>query len=142
MREKLPYKHHGLTVYKTEDGEFAIGSDAKCDRAARRAVVDVLWAFNTSCIVRFLRSNNKAFVGMSDTAAGEFEQALQKMQETLCEDAQPIIRAMLGTKLNKFVQEAIAADGRGHFLSPYDSEESRSEDYGFKPGRLVYKLNN
>src|SRR5262245_39617551 len=132
MREKLSYDHFGLSIYKLDDGtEWAVGDDTdksrnnkgrtRVDRAARRAVIDSLWAFNTSFIVGFLARHHRA--ARHAFGSPDVERAIKKVQESLCEDAGPLIRVLIGPHLTAFVEEAISADGRGHFLSQYDGEE-------------------
>lgn len=48
--------------------------------------------------------------------------AIRAAQERLYEGANAIIHALIDD-LNDFVDDAIAADGRGHFISSYDGEE-------------------
>jgi hypothetical protein len=38
------------------------------------------------------------------------------------EDANPLVEALI-KDMDHFVSDAISSDGRGHFLSSYDSEE-------------------
>lgn len=149
-REKQSYQHHGLTVYKIGNQEWAVGDDTvkddkgrtRVDRAARRAVIDSLWAFNAEFIVGFLTRHRKFFRNMSDRASEQFERTLKKLQGELCEDAQPIIRALIGSHLDGFVKEAVQADGRGHFLSGYDRQECDSDDVeGLPRGKVAFRLN-
>jgi hypothetical protein len=44
------------------------------------------------------------------------------MQSKLCEDAAPLIEALIDD-MDAFIRDAISADGRGHFLAGYDHEE-------------------
>jgi hypothetical protein len=48
------------------------------------------------------------------------------LQKDLCEDANPPVEALI-KDMDHFVSDAISADGRGHFLSSYDSEEQETE---------------
>lgn len=56
------------------------------------------------------------------------------MQAELCEDANEIVKAMIGNNISLFLENAIKADGRGHFLSRYDGEEIQ-----LKGGLYAYK---
>jgi hypothetical protein len=51
------------------------------------------------------------------------------MQAELCEDANEIVRAMIGERMDDFVSQAIGADERGHFLSSYDGEENQQGEF-------------
>lgn len=129
---KKSYDHYGLAIYETEEGEFAVGTHAQAMKAARANILDSLWAFNSDFIARF--------AGLDDRAAA----AVRKMQEDMSEDANEIVKRLIGGpgKLNKFVAEAIRADGLGHFLSGYDGEERRSDDIeGLPKGKLAFRIN-
>lgn len=116
---------------KAEDGTlWLVGSEREADKAAKEYVLDSLWAFRASFIANF--------ADLDDAT----EKAIEKMQREMSEDANPLIRRIIGeSNLNKFVKTAIQADGRGHFLSPYDGEEVDSDDVpGLPKGKLAYRL--
>lgn len=149
-RKKLDYQHYGLTQYEVDGQTWALGDDTnqdakgrtRVDRAARRAVVNSLWAFKTGYIVNFLASRNPAIGKLSGRARLCFERGLAKLQEELCEDAGPIVRALLGKHLSRFVDNAIRDDGRGHFLSGYNGEEQDSDNVpGLPKGRIAFRTN-
>lgn len=130
--KKLTYKNFGLEVYETSDGrEYAVGTQAQAERAAKETILDSLWAFNASFIA--------SFAGL-DSAT---EKAIREMQSKLSEDANPLIRRLIGERnLNNFVKKALQADGLGHFLSSYDSEEIDSDDVeGLPRGKLAFRMN-
>jgi hypothetical protein len=63
--------------------------------------------------------------------------ALGKMQGKLCEGANELVRALI-EDMDAFIEDAIGADGRGHFLSSYDGneEEIKINDeyfYAYRP---------
>jgi hypothetical protein len=99
--------------------EYLVLTDEEADKAARAAVEDSLWAFNASFILDHMK--------YGDANRARLEKSIGKMQEELCEDAGPIVLAMIGGRAGfaKFADAAIGADGRGHFLSSYDGEERR-----------------
>jgi hypothetical protein len=130
--KKLGWKIYGLDVYETENGqEWAVGTAAQADRAARENILDSLWAFNASFIA--------GLVGLTS----EEEKALKDFQEKLSEGANSIVRRIIGERnINQLVKVAIKADGRGHFLSSYDSEEHDSNEIeGLPKGKLAYRIN-
>lgn len=92
--------------------EFLVLTDAEADEKCAEAIKDSLWAFNTSFISSHTRKGLNAAV----------EKSLEKTQRELCEDANPLIEAII-EDMDAFVQDAIGADGRGHFLAQYDGEE-------------------
>jgi hypothetical protein len=128
--EPTTREHFGLPVVLVDGEEYAV---AETEEAAQSAAIesarDSLWAFNTPFLCRHLNLNTKQ------------EEAIAEMQNKLCEDAGPILEALLGDKLDDFLADAVNTDGRGHFLSPYDSEEHDGEDISpALQGKLVYRL--
>ena len=117
------YDHYGLEVYSLGDKEYAIGTDKEAEKACAENIKDSLWAFNAS----FIAEHTKA--GYTP----ELEKSIGKIQEQ-CEGAQAAIECMI-EDIDEFIEDAISADGRGHFLSGYDSEENQEEDY------YIYRIN-
>ena len=99
---------------------YVVMTDAEADDAARESLRDSLWAFQSS----FLRSYIPA---LRNAAAAR---AFDKMRETLCEDANELVSALLGAREDECLADAISADGRGHTLAPYDGEESEQRVEG------------
>ena len=98
--------------------EYAVFTDEEATYATRSNILDTLWAFNPRFVVM-----HTSFYHTSTMEADEaFEEALEQMQAKLCEDANPIVKALI-VNMDEFVENAILADGRGHFLSSYDGEE-------------------
>ena len=128
--EKTDREHWGLPVVIVDDTEYAVAdNDEQAQKAAIEAARDSLWAFQSSYIASEL--------GLLVRHA----EAIAKMQEKLCEDAQPIIELLLGDKADAFLAGAVDTDGRGHFLSPYDSGERDGEDVTpALEGKLLYRL--
>jgi hypothetical protein len=132
---KLSFDHYGLPVYKTDDGEFAVADDAdQADKAAREAIEGSLWAFNADFIVRF--------VSVNSTDREALMIGIRAVQEKCCEDANPLVRALVASRMDDFVEAAIGADGRGHFLNGYHSREYRGDDiHPTLTGKLAYRIN-
>lgn len=130
MVTRLKYDHYGLPLYEVDGMEYAVGTEAQAEKAARAYILDSLWAFNTNYIARY--------AGLDERA----EKAVRKMQEDMSEDANDIVRKLIGSKINAFVKEDIRADGLGHFLSPYDGREVDSSSVaGLPPGKLAFRVN-
>jgi len=51
------------------------------------------------------------------------------------EDANDIMKALVGENIDELVNEAVSSAGRGHFLSSYDGEENESG------GFFIYRTN-
>lgn len=121
------YDHYGLEVFEHGTAEYAIGTDDEAQAAAVEYIGDSLWAFNASFIMSYADIDNEEDV----------EKSITEMQGKLCESANPVILAMIGGKsaIPDFADTAISADGRGHFLSPYDGKEGEEGEF------YIYRIN-
>jgi hypothetical protein len=106
------YDSYGLKVYSYAGLEYAIGSDEEATEAANEYIKQSLWSFNAS----FILSHSKAGYN------AEVEKALKEMQAKLCESANELVRAII-EDMDAFIEDAVSSDGRGTFLSSYDSSE-------------------
>lgn len=113
-------------IYYAEDRyeacgeEFYILEDERAYALAFQIIKDDLWAFNPEFIAEHLKHD---IVYCDDPVdLDDLRIAIRAAQERLCEGATAIIQALIDD-LNEFVEDAIAADGRGHFISSYDGEE-------------------
>lgn len=105
------YSHYGLPVYSLGSMEFAVGRDSELDDAASEYIQSSLWAFTAS----FLESHT-----------GLDAEIIEIIQREKYEDATPIFAKLIeaNSDIDDFIDEAISSDGRGHFLSSYDGQES------------------
>ena len=118
--EKRDYDHWGLTVFIFDGCEYAIAtSEEEADDAAKQYIQESLWAFNTDFIIDHSKLPYEA------------AEMIKTFQAAKCEDANDTIAALI-EDIDEFVKDAISADGRGHFLSPYDSNEISLTDVDFK----------
>ncbi len=118
------YTHHGLPIGTRDDepGEWAYAAtDDEAQTAARDNIAESWWAFRSE----FLAAHIPALRN------GAARRAFDAMREKLCEDANDLVRAMLGDDETHAADDAIRADGRGHFLAPYDGEEVDADGGGY-----------
>ena len=95
--------------YETDDGEeYLVMTDDEADAAVFEHIKESVWAFNPAFLLTHTDS-------LSDVAPIE---ALCY----LCEGGNGGLVALIND-FDHFVDDAIACDGRGHFLSGYDGEE-------------------
>jgi hypothetical protein len=104
--------------------EYYVLTDKEAKKMAEDDARDSLWAFTASYICNY--------IGITDTRQID---AIEKMQEKLCEDAGPIIERLLGADLEHFIRNAVAEDGRGHFIASYDGEENEQGEF------FIYRVN-
>lgn len=92
-------------------GEWLVGTDEEADEFVREYIEDSLWAFMPA----FLASTT----GLDQSVFDAFVKA------DLCEGANKAIASLIKSTcgIDRFVEQAVSADGRGHFLSSYDGEE-------------------
>lgn len=102
--------------------EYLVLTDEEAEEKAKEYILDSAWAFNKS----FLNAQSEAIAEMDD-------ETFRVIQER-CESANKAILAMIDDK-DSFVNDAIASDGRGHFLSGYDGEENEQNGY------YIYRIN-
>lgn len=98
---------------------YLVLTDKEADEKAQEEIENSLWAFNTDFIIRHTST-------YEDMDTYEFQSAvksLQKAQENECENLNPLVKALI-EDIGDFVDDAIMADGRGHFIARYDGDES------------------
>jgi len=110
--------------------EFSVYTDyTQADADARVRVKDLMWATESNVIVQFI----DPAISLDVSANERFCKALTKMQDLMCEEAQDIVLALVGDKLEEAIDLIIGLEptGRGHFLAMYDGQELRSEGFLF-----------
>ena len=119
--EESAVKPTGFDSYETDCNEYLVLTEEEANQKTKEYIEDSLWAFDTGFILYACDLNNTEEVSCS----------LRKMQEDSCEGCNDFIRALVdGTcGIDEFVDQAIIADGRGHFLSSYDGEEGEQDGY-------------
>lgn len=99
------------------DDNYVVMRDEEADAAALEYVRESVQYFSASFLAGFLDLDV------------EIIEAIQGVNE---EKARVALLALLGDRLDDFVDEAISCDGRGHFLASYDGNEFEfnARDYG------------
>ena len=120
------YDHYGLQVFDCDGAEYAIGTDEECDKACADNIRESVWAFQGWFIA------DHAPQGLT----GEDIDALRGDR---CESANDALIALIeaGEGMDSFIDGAISADGRGHFLSHYDGEELEDSNANY----FAYRVN-
>lgn len=106
--------------YETCGEEFYVLEDERAYALAFRLIEAELWAFTTDFIAEHLKHD--IVYCEHPVNLDDLRLAIRAAQERLCEGANALILALIDD-LEEFVDDAIAADGRGHFISSYDGEE-------------------
>ena len=119
-------KNKILKLYLSEDycwceecekEDYLVCTDKEADEAV------------TEYIKKRLRAFNAAFILNVCGLDGSGTSFLKSIQEKLCENANDFLLSLVkGTcSLEHFIECAVNADGRGHFLSSYDGIENEIE---------------
>ena len=109
------------------DSDYLVYTDEEADDAVRDYIREMVWSFTPS----FLQAHTGV---QGDT--------IKQMQESMSDGANEAITAMI-KDFDDFVDDAIACDGRGHFLAQYDHEEnyvSFSNEEGKNVTYFIYRL--
>ena len=83
----------------------------RCSKAVKQYINDNAWTFSPE----FIASHTKG--GVSNGMIKAIT-ALQEACESCNEDVKSLIE-----DIDNFIEDAVSSDGRGMFLSPYDSNE-------------------
>lgn len=116
-KERETYQELPVIIIDGEEYAVAEGEEM-ADKAAHRAVEDSICYFNPS----FLANH-------SDVPEEVFDFLANK-----CFDNNEAYKAMI-YDVEDFIDDAIDADGRGHFLNSYDSKEHEIGEY------FLYRIN-
>ncbi len=119
------------SVFTAGEGEYLVLTDGEAKKRVSEYIRENVWAFRADFLLTHTKLPQEA-LGM-----------IQIYQEK-CEDANEGLTALV-TNMNCLIRDAIALDGRGHFLSPYDGKEHEEEVILLKENRKVkfyiYRLN-
>lgn len=125
LDEKKEVKYLYDNIFESESGaEYMVLTDDEADVEAENNIRGSLWAFDAN----FILEHMSAYRNTTTNQDKDIISALEQMQRTLCETANELVYALIGD-YEQFVEDAIEADGRGHFISIYDGEEN--EQNGF-----------
>lgn len=142
--------------FDTEYGEYLVLDDQEADQAAKEYIEDSIWAFNSWFILDHITIEDlNRYFGFEDTFYDEdededieiddpdevfylntgmyLEEWVENQQQRAESGNDELYRAI--DDIDAFVEDAITADGRGHFLSSYDGEEYEEGKY------FIYRIN-
>lgn len=122
--------NEGWETFEIIGNEYKVLTDEEADEAAADYIKDSLWAFNAD----FILSHSVASQGTTARENEEIIKALQMVQSSICESANALVKALI-SDIDTFIDNAIEADGRGHFLSSYDGKEHESGNF------YIYRTN-
>ena len=107
----------GKTTYFIGDQEYLVLNDKEAQKRCEEDIKQSIWAFNSSFLSFHTDIN---------------EDIIKSVQEH-CESSNDMLLNSI-KDIEKFINEAIASDGRGHFISYYDGHEHEENDL------FIYRL--
>lgn len=108
-------------TYDAAGAEWGVFTDDEAEEGAREYTIDSLWTFNPEFLEHYCPEGVDADI-------------LRLLQEH-DEDANPALLKLVGDNIDRLINDAIASDGRGYFLSPYDGEEHEAGQF------YIYRTN-
>lgn len=100
---------------------YRVLTDDEANEAVKEYIRESLWAFRPDFLASETDLPAEAFAALGEKCESGNDGILRMVEKTCGLDA--------------FVKAAISADGRGHFLAGYDSEENECGDY------FIYRTN-
>lgn len=105
-------------VYTVGKSEYMVLTEEEANAKAKEEIERSLWAFNADFILQHNKNCDEMDNWEWDTAI----EALKNAQEKSCENLNGLMKCLI-SDMDKFVEDAIMADGRGQFLAFYDGRE-------------------
>lgn len=100
------------TEWNAQGHDWLVLTDEEADEMAAERIRESVWAFTSAFIIE----HSKAL---------DFDAASEKIVKAIAEQCESGNEAMtkLIDSMDEFIEDAVSADGRGHFLSGYDGNE-------------------
>ena len=105
---KADYGYYNLPVFTIGGCEYAIASDEnEANEACKEYIKETIWAFNADFLSNYISSLDA--------------EDIDALRQNKCESMNEALRKLIDD-FDLLCDDAISADGLGHFLSPYDGE--------------------
>jgi hypothetical protein len=117
----FPHPFNSNNCYSFGNQEYMVLTDSEADEAVTEYIKESVWAFNADFLASMTELDSEMFALASDKCESANDAILRTIEKTC--------------GLAEFVEQAVSADGRGHFLSGYDGEEVEQGNY------FIYRTN-
>lgn len=127
-KEEIEVSSYDENVLEAEGGEYLVLTDEEADERAKDDILNLVWAFNADFIIEH-------------SSALDYDDASKRVVSAIadqCESGNEAMKKLIDD-LDEFVEDAIGADGRGHFLASYDGDEWRQKVN--KTNYYIYRIN-
>lgn len=116
-------------TFEVGNREYMVLTDTEADERTQEDIKDTAWAFNADFIIEHS--------SVLDYDKGSY-QIIKAIQEQ-CENGNDAMLKLIDD-FDEFVEDAVDADGRGHFLNTYDGKEHEFYDEDGKD-YYIYRMN-
>lgn len=127
---ELEQSSYDENIFNYGNQEYLILTDEEADEKTAEEIKSSLWAFNSDFIIRHCKN----YDDMDNYEYNAAVESLQEAQKNQCESLNGLVYALIDD-IDEFIEDAIIADGRGHFISYYDGAENELNDL------YIYRLN-
>lgn len=116
------------------DNKYIVLTDEEANEKVAEYIKDSLWAFNADFIINHSKLPYKA------------KEMVESFQVEKCESANDTIEALI-EDIDEFIEDAVRADGRGHFMNTYDGRENEENVNVYPKGDTanetfyIYRIN-
>ena len=138
--------HHGLPVYKNEDGvRYTVCSDEEADKAARNLFLESIETVSIDVLLNWLASEKTA----KQFSHSEWSDFQKLIESCAGKSGFGVLSLMLlGDTADDFAQECLDSDGREYYLSEDNLETSLGDllspeeisELGLTPKHCVFEI--
>lgn len=115
--------------------EYLVVTELEATEIIAEQIGNELWAFHSKSIIRhtLLREG----ITFDDDDYDAMIQGLAAIQNRLMEKCNSMLKGLIDATCGMpfFIEKAVAHQGRGHFLAPYDEHEERQGSF------YIYRMN-
>lgn len=135
LPENIIPSPHSDKIFNVGAREYLVVTEQEAAEIIAEQIENELWAFHPEWLIQRTLLRDTAKFASADYEA--ILQAFTAIQPYLMETCNPMLRGLIEATCGMplFIEEAIAHNGRGHFLAPYDRDEKRQGDF------YIYRMN-
>lgn len=115
--------YNSIKTFNEIANDFLVLTEQEANELAKERILSSAWAFNIEFLFQYF--------SIEDSPMNR--KCISNMIENFCELSNDIILALIEDK-EKFISDALRADGRGFFIATYDGIEISHKNY------LIYKI--
>lgn len=134
LPENIIPSPHSDKIFSVGTREYLVVTELEAAEIIAEQIGNELWAFHPKSIIQhtFLHEGI-AF----DDDYNAMIQGLAAIQNRLMEKCNPMLKGLIDATCGMpfFIEKAVAHQGRGHFLAPYDEHEEQQGDF------YIYRMN-